>query len=63
LKTKEHNKGTVLGDGMVSVVLSSEGQIVVENAEIGDNDGNDVGASGKLYSFIDDDDEECDMII
>ncbi|KAF3923761.1 hypothetical protein ABW20_dc0110710 [Dactylellina cionopaga] len=62
LKTKEFNKGAVLGEGMVPISKSerSELKIVIEDAEVGDDD---VGGHGDIYPFIDDDDEECEIVI
>jgi hypothetical protein len=62
LKTKEYNKGAVLGEDMIPVGKSEGGELelVIEDAEVGDDD---VEVDGELYSFIDDDGEECDIVI
>ena len=62
LKTKQHNKGAVLGEDLTPV-SESEGEelkLVITDAEVGDDD---VQADGERYSFIDDDDRECDIVI
>ena len=61
LQTKEYNKGAVLGDDKVPLA-SSQGDVdfIIEDAEIGDDD---VEVDGELHSFVDDDGEECDIVI
>lgn len=62
LKTKEYNKGAVLGEGMTPVGTEEEGPeiYVIEDAEVGDGD---YEADGECYSFIDDDGEESEIVI
>jgi hypothetical protein len=62
LKTKEYNKGAVLGEDMIPVGKSEGGELelVIEDAEVGDDD---VEVDGELYSFTDDDGDECDIVI
>jgi hypothetical protein len=62
LQTKEYNKGAVLGEGTMIPVGTSEGELelVIEDAEVGDDD---IKFDGELYSFIDDDGEECEIVI
>jgi hypothetical protein len=39
---------------------NADGEVFVERAGLGDDD---VVVDGEVYSFVDDDGEECDMVI
>lgn len=60
LKTKEFNKGAVLGEDMTSTNKDQEPVFVIEEIEVGDDD---VEVDGEFYTFSDDDGEECDFVI
>jgi hypothetical protein len=65
LRTREYNKGTLLGEEMAHTA-SGEGVDgdghgwCIESVDLGDED---VAVGGEVYSFLDDDGEECDMVI
>jgi hypothetical protein len=61
LKTKEYNKGAVLGEDMIPNSKNDrrELELFIEDAKIDDED---VKSGGEIYSFIDGDGEECDIV-
>jgi hypothetical protein len=61
LKTREYNKGAVLGEDSIHVSKSGKGELnlVITEADIGDDD---VEAIGECYSFTDDDGEACKVV-
>jgi hypothetical protein len=62
VRTREYNKGAVLGEGMVPAANgeNGDGEVFVERAGLGDED---VVVDGEVYSFVDDDGQDCDMVI
>jgi hypothetical protein len=62
LKTKEYNKGAVLGEDMISdgKADTEKPRFIIENAEIGETD---VEVDREIVHFIDDNDDECDFVI
>jgi hypothetical protein len=62
VRTREYNKGAVLGEGMVPADSgeNADGEVFVERAGLGDDD---VVVDGDVYSFVDDDGQDCDMVI
>jgi hypothetical protein len=61
LKTREYNKGAVLGDEMVPVSKEdSELVYVIEEAEIDDDD---VEVEGEVFPFGEEDGEDCVLVV
>ncbi|KAJ5152752.1 uncharacterized protein N7482_009230 [Penicillium canariense] len=61
LKTREYNKGAVLGEHFSPVGKSGKEELdlVITEADIGDDD---VEVIGERYSFTDDDGEYCNIV-
>ncbi|KAJ5369318.1 uncharacterized protein N7496_009078 [Penicillium cataractarum] len=61
LKTREYNKGAVLGEDSIHIKESGKGElnIFITEAGIGDDD---VEAIGDCYFFTDDDGEACKIV-
>ncbi len=62
LRTRDYNRGALLreGDAVVDNGDGLNADVYVESAELADED---VPFDGQMYTFSDDDGEECDIVI